>query len=198
MNIAKKYLTGRRNYVSTNRNWVTVKRHLPIVLKPLLVALLGLAVWKFLLVNNGIHFVREAENPLLFLILPLVSFIYVIFASIAVGSVFEEYKTIARSVVGLDLETFLLHRDEQLPILVNILVAAPSIILIALVLLFPYQDTWVGIASVFTVIFVVSTTWIVATELDDYESGIWFKEKVPEDWHKIDIEEYFKDKRKLS
>ena len=196
MRIPKKFLSGRRNFVASNRRWTTIKRHIPIVLKPLGAALGMVIVWQFVFFNNHIGFTKAAENPLLFLVLPLVSFVYVIFASIAVGSVFEEYKTISQSVVRRDLDTFLTHRDEQLPILMHILVGAPSIILVILSMLFHYEDAYIGMATVFAVVFVVTTTWIVSTELDDFEDGIWFKQAIPNEWHEIDIEEYFKAKNK--
>lgn len=174
---------------------MTFKRHFPIILKPFIVALIGVVVWKFAFFDQHISFSKEAENPLLFIILPLVSFIYVIFASNAINSVFREYKIVAKAVVKRDLETFLLHRDEQLPILLHILVAIPSIILVILTGSFYYQDWLVGAFAVFSVIFLVVTTWIVSTELDDFEKSIWFRESIPKSWRTIEVKTYFKEKR---
>ncbi len=184
------------NYVSWNRGWAAIRRHLPVVLKPLVAAGIVSLIWKLALCDNGIKFSKEAENPVLFIIIPLVGFIYVIFASLAVNSVFEEYKTISRSVVKSDLETFLIHRDEQLPIMMHILVGAPSLILILTAMLFGYGSAWAGLFSVFCVSFVVTLIWVIATELDDYRKSIWFKETIPEEWYKIDVQEFFKDKLK--
>ncbi|MDB5165291.1 MAG: hypothetical protein JWM00_181 [Candidatus Saccharibacteria bacterium] len=195
MRISNKLLTNRRNFVSWNRRYVTFRRHLPVVLRPLFLALIGTLLWKFLLYDNHFSFGEAAENPLLFIILPLVSFVYVIFASIAIGSVFDEYKIISRAVVKRDLETFLLHRDEQLPILLHILVAIPSLLLVALSMAFHYSEWGVGAVAVFSVIFIVVTAWIVATELDDFQRSIWFRESTPEEWHEIDVAKYFDEKR---
>jgi hypothetical protein len=193
--IPKKLLSGKPNFVETNRRWTVIKRHLPIITKPLIVGVVGALLWKFIIFDNQLGFTKESENPLLFLILPLVSFVYVIFASIAVGSVFDEYKTISRAVVQNDLDTYLVHRDEQLPILIHILMGAPSILLTVLAMLFHYDNMWIGAVSLFSVIFVVVSTWLVATELDDFKNGIWFKHNIPEDWNTIDVREYFKAKR---
>ena len=152
------------------------------------------ALWKFAFHDNGFVFSKEAENPILFLIMPLVAFIYVIFASIAVESVFSEYKIISKCVVKKDVETFLLYRDEQLPIMMHILVGVPSFILILLSILFNYEDLLVGAVAVFCIAFVVILTWVIATELDDYERSIWFREKIPKEWYEVDIEEYFKER----
>ena len=193
---SKKLLSGKKNYVAWNRSVVTFQRHFPVVAKPFLVSFLLVIAWYFLIYKTNIGFAKDAENPLLFIILPLVSFVYVIFASISINSVFEEYKIISKAVVRRDLDTFLLHRDEQLPILLHILVAIPSILLVVLTLFFHYEDPWVGAAAVFAVSFIIITAWIVGTELDNFEKSIWFKETTPKEWLEIDVEEYFKEKAK--
>jgi len=197
-NIKKPTLKTHRNFIPWNRNWHVVRRHMPVLLKPIVGGVVAVVVWKFLLHDHHIFFGAHLENPLLFLVMPLVAFVYVIFASIAVESVFKEYKTISRCVVKSDLETFLLHRDEQLPIMMHILVGAPSIILVLLAVLFHYNDVYIGIASVFCVVFVVILTWFVVTELDDYEKSIWFREKIPKYWFEVDVEAYFSEQRNNS
>ncbi len=193
-NIPKQLLTNQRNFVSWNRRYTTFRRHLPVVLRPLALAVAGTLFWKFVIYDNNFSLGKEAENPVLFIILPLVSFVYVIFASIAIGSVFDEYKIMSRAVVKKDLETFLLHRDEQLPILLHILVALPSLLLVTLAMFFHYDEWGIGAVAVFSVIFIVSTAWIVATELDDFERSIWFRESIPKEWLEIDVAQYFEDK----
>ncbi len=184
----------KRNFIPWNRNWNTVNRHLPIVFKPLVSGFIMVLIWKYGLYDHGIIFSKQSENPILFMIMPLVAFIYVIFASIAVESVFKEYKIISKCVLQKDLETFLLYRDEQLPIMMHILVGAPSFILIALSMVFNYENLLIGAVAIFSIVFVVVLTWVIATELDDYERSIWFKEKIPKEWYEIDIEEFFKRK----
>ncbi|MDB5260623.1 MAG: hypothetical protein JWN37_854 [Candidatus Nomurabacteria bacterium] len=186
-----------RNYIPWNRKWNVVRRHLPIILKPTAAGLILVIIWKLVLYDNGIFFSKHSENPILFLIMPLVAFIYVIFASVAVESVFSEYKIISKCVVTRDLETFLLYRDEQLPIMMHILVGSPSFILIILSLFFNYDDAIIGAVAIFLITFVVVLTWVISTELDDYERSIWFKEKIPKEWYEIDIESFFKEKSKF-
>lgn len=180
-----------RNYIPWNRNWSTARRHLPIILKPVLFASLALVVWKLLIFDNNINFGHQAENPLIFVVIPMVAFVYVIFASIAVESVFREYKTISRCVVKKDLETFLLHRDEQLPIIMHLLVGAPSVLLVVLIMFLEYTNQLIGFFTVFSVVFVVVLTWVISTELDNYEKSIWFRVKIPKDWYEIDIDDFF-------
>lgn len=186
----------KRNFVSSNRNLTTIKRHAPVILKPLIISLIAVMFWKFVLIDNHISLGEQLENPLLFMVIPLVSFVYVIFASIAIESVFREYKTISRCVVKKDVETFLLHRDEQLPIMMHILIAAPSLILIVIAMLLHYENIAIGYVSVFSVVFTISLAWVISTELDDFEKSIWFREKIPQEWYQINIDTYFSEKKR--
>ncbi|MEO5627919.1 MAG: hypothetical protein ABIQ89_03450 [Candidatus Saccharimonadales bacterium] len=186
----------KQNFIPWNRKWVTFRRHLPVVIKPAVAGLLMVLVWKFVIYDHDLSFAKSAENPLLLMIIPLVGFIYVIFASLAISSVFDEYKTISRCVVKSDLETFLIHRDEQLPIMMHILVGAPSLILVLFAIFFRYEDPYIAVAAIFSVVFMIVITWVIATELDRYEKSIWFKEKIPKDWYEVDVSEYFKSKNK--
>jgi hypothetical protein len=183
------------NFIPWNRKWVTVRRHLPIVLKPLIAGLVLMAAWRLWLYPNGMHFGKESVEPIMLVVLPLVGFMYVIFASVAVGSVFDQYKKVSKCVVRKDLDSFLLYRDEQLPIMMHILVGAPSIILAAFVMLLDYShDTLGGMAGVFAVTFMLVLVWVITTELDDFSKSIWFREKIPTKWYEIDIEKHFNKK----
>jgi hypothetical protein len=188
-------MKGRPNYVRYNRGWVMIRRHLPIILKPLIWAGSLSLIWLLVLKPAGIGFSKEAENPLLFIVLPLVSFIYVIFAGIAISSVFDEYKELSRAVVSKDKAHFLIHRDEQIPIVMHILLWVPSSLLILTTLLFSYANDVVGFFTIFSVVFIVVTAWVVCVDLDDYMKGIWFKERIPKDWIEEDIEKFFNNKK---
>lgn len=185
----------KHNFVAYNRNWVVVRRHAPIVLKPLFVGVALLLVWKHVLDPHKIHFSEPSREPIMLVVLPLVGFMYVIFASVAVASVFDQYKKVSECVIKQDVDTFLLYRDEQLPIMMHILIGAPSILITSLVMLLDYKgDNWAGMVSVFAVPFMLVLVWVIATELDDFSKSIWFREKIPTHWYEIDIEEHFSSK----
>ncbi len=185
----------KTNFVSYNRNWVTVKRHLPIVIKPLIASMIVVAIWRFIFFPNNIYFNKFAAEPIMFIILPLVAFIYVIFAGIATTSVFDQYKMISKCVVKKDLDNFLIYRDEQLPIMMHFLIAVPTLILITFVMLFNFEGhVFIAMATLFSVVFMLVLIWVIAAELDDFKKSIWFKAKIPKEWFEIDIDEYFKNK----
>ena len=184
-------MSVRSNYVRYNRGWITLRRHLPLIIKPLSWSLVLSLVWVLVLHPNKIGFSAESENPLLFIVLPLVSFIYVIFAGIAISSVFEEYKELSKAIVSRDKRSFLIHRDEQLPIIMHILLWVPSGILILMTLLFNYPNTATGLFTVFSISFIITTAWVVCVDLDDYMKSVWFKEKTPKGWLEEDIDKFF-------
>jgi len=150
-------------------------------------------LWRLWLYPNNIHFNELSKEPIMLVVLPLVGFMYVIFASVAVGSVFEQYKRVSKCVIRKDLDNFLLYRDEQLPLMMHILVGAPSVIIAAFVALLDYHhDVMGGMAGVFAVTFMLVLVWVITTELDDFSKSIWFREKIPRKWYEVDIEEHFK------
>ncbi len=186
-----------RNYIPWNRDWVVIRRHLPVVLKPAFLGLVMVAFWRFVLVPLRYHFRPDAGQSLELIVFPLVGFIYVIFASVAVTSVFDQYKAVSKSVVKRDVDTFLLYRDEQLPIMMHILIGAPSVLLTLLLLFYTYLgDEVAGAIMIFAVTFMLSLIWVIATELDDFSKSIWFRERIPKEWYEIDIEEHFRIRSK--
>jgi hypothetical protein len=185
----------KANYVVWNRRWVVFKRHLPIVLKPFVAGIIVMIIWRFIIFRFDLSFSKETENPILFIVITLTAFAYAIFAGYAVNAVLTDYKEISKAVVRDDVDTFLLYRDEQLPILMHLLIGSTSFFIIAFTLLFPYSGAAIGMASNFTVTFILTLVYIIVTELDDYYHSIWFKEKIPSEWYKIDISEHFKKKK---
>lgn len=186
------------NFVRTNRHWVTIKRHLPVIFKPFVVGIAAALFWRFVIYRFNFHFGKEDENALLFVVLALSVFVYAIFAGYAVGTVLGDYKEISKAVVKDDMETFLLYRDEQLPILIHLLVGTSSVFVLIATLVFPYNGILIGMVSNFMVHFLLTLIYIIVIELDDYYHSIWFKEKVPKHWYEVDIEKYFKEKSALT
>lgn len=164
-------------------------RHTGILLAPFVIAAVAAALWRWGLYEHGIYFSQEAETPFLYLIMPLVGFVYVIFASLAVNAVLARYQKLLRSVHRKDMAAYLDHHEQQLPGLMRGLVAVPSIILLLLAALYQYTDVTAGIASVYTVTLVVTLTWLVISELDTVHRRAYFKHITPSHWHKEVAEE---------
>lgn len=159
-------------------------RYTGVLLAPFVVAAIVAVVWRYGLHQHGLYFSQEAETPFLYMIMPLVGFIYVIFASLAVNTALARYQRLLRSVGRNDMNTYLDHHDQQLPGLMRGLVAIPSVILLLLALLYQYADVYAGVLSVYTVTVVVSLTWFVISELDTVHRRTYFKAITPAHWRK--------------
>lgn len=168
-------------------------RYAWVVCVPLFVSTLAVVAWKFLLYDRGLYFNPEAETPILYLIVPPVGFIYVIFASLAVNAVFEKHRRLSRSIVRKDIKAYIEHREQHLPVLMYILIAMPSAILLFLAMTYYYVDFYGGVASVFLVTSVITLTWTVVYELDTSHKRHYSKVSGPDHWRKARSEDYFSD-----
>lgn len=162
-----------------------------LVMKPVLFTLLAVLFWKYALYNNSIFFSKEAENAILFVIIPPVGFMYVIFASIAVNSVFDKFKIISQSVTTKDQATYMKHRDHRLPALMHLLVGVPSAILVALAMLYQYPDLYAGAASVASVVFVIAITWTIIVAFDKHHQKPHGLKSVPVKWRGVEAHDFF-------
>ena len=181
------------NYVLENRHWISVKRHVPVVAKAVAVGIIC-AFIQYVIDYYGLSFKKEAENAILFLPLSFTFFVYVIFAGYAINRVLDESKTVSMAIIKNDIDTFLIYRDEQLPILIHLTLGAVSFVIILFAVFFPFPEETIGIASVFSLLFIMTVLFMVTKELDNYESSIWFRAKTPEEWWQKDIEKHFKSK----
>lgn len=182
------------NFIAYNRGFVVVRRHFPMLAKPIFCAVISLLIWYFLRAH-GVHLNRESEIPLTSAIIPLIGLIYGIKAGLVLNAVWDEYKTLSFAVVKRDKETFLLHRDEQVPIMIHLLLGTMAFTILGLVMIIEYQDFWTGVVSVFVTAFILSLMAVIVVELDDPKQSIWFKEKIPQEWLEIDVNHYFETKK---
>lgn len=175
----------------------SLRRHTMLLLKAALVTLLPLLLW-YQLWSCDIHFGAGDESVIIGASIATLGLAYGIMASVVLSSIWEKYRKVVISVLRRDEETFLCYRDERMPIMIHLLLAALSLPLLVMIALLPYQHMWSGIASVFSVSFILSLYWIVATELEDPTKSPWFAERIPEAWLSTDIDEYFKLANSLS
>ncbi len=171
-------------------------RYIGVVAYPILFGITAATIWSLLLRKNGINFSEEAETPFLYMIMPLTGFVYTIFASLAVSAAFDRYKQLMRSITRKDMASYLEFREQQLPGLMRILVAVPSLVLLFLVFMYKYADPDAGLAAVFLVTLTISQTWVVISELDTVHKRATFKANVPDHWHEHTADSFFTEASK--
>ncbi len=182
-----------RYFVESNRGWTVARRHAPVVLRAVAAGVAAMLFWRFVIDPNGWHLGEKSLEPLMFVVIVVAAFIYSLLLGVIVTSVYDQYRAVSKSVVTNDVDTFLVYRDEQVPILMHLLVGAISVVILAGALLIDYQGEVVtGMLSTFFVAFMLAMGWSVTNELDNFDRSIWFKVNIPERWYTIDIKEHFK------
>ena len=174
------------------RRWRSFKKHAWLLLQPFALAGLACAAWWALLYRREIHLPKEDEGPLLMGTFLFLSVAYGITVATTFESVWEKYQTVVKSVLTRDERTFLVYRDERIPIVIHLLILSFSLPLMAMVALVEYHAAATGFLAVFATSFVLSLYWVVVVELQDPSQSLWFAERIPKDWLTADIDEYFK------
>ena len=173
------------------RKWRSFRQHLMFIMQPICVASVGVFVW-LLLWNSGIHFSHADEAVLSGAIIPVLGIAFSILAAAILPVILAKYAEITKSVLRRDKDTFLLYRDERLPIIVHLVLGALAVALITMVMLVEYHEKYCGFCSVFVVTFCISLYLFVAAELQDPTESVWFAERIPSDWLTADVDEHFK------
>lgn len=173
----------------TGRQWRSFKRHAFLVCRAFVTALIPVILWRVLR-SNEYHFVRADESAIGFAI-ATVGVAYGIIAALVLQAVWEKYRKVVIAVFDRDKRTFLMYRDERMPIMIHILLAALSFPLLLLVVMLDYENIFSGIASVFSVSFMIVLYWIIATELENPAKSPWFAERIPKEWLAEDVDKFF-------
>ncbi len=173
------------------RKYLAIKRHLILLLKPLVFSSILTLLW-YQLWLHGIHFPRRDEAVLTGAIVMTLGVAFSLTAAVVLGAVWNQYRQIVVSVIRRDRDTFLMYRDERIPILLHLLLGAFSVPLVVIIGLLDYANIWSGLCSIFIAAFIISLYWVVATELDNPAKSIWFAGRVPKEWLAIDVDTHFK------
>ncbi len=149
------------------------------------------AVWYATWIH-GIHFAEDDKDVIIGAIVTTLGVTYGLLVAWVLSAIWEKYRKIVVSVLEKDKHTFLLYRDERMPIVFHLLVAAVSIPLVGMIGMIAYKHALTGAVSVFAVSVVLTLFWRIAAELEDPTKHGWFAERIQPDWLTEDVDEYFK------
>jgi hypothetical protein len=169
------------------RRWRSFKRHSWFILPPLAVACAAAGVW-YLAQAAGLSFSKEDESILIGAVVTTLGVAYAITVTLILGTVWERYQKVVLCILKRDRETFLCYRDERIPVIMYLLIAALSLPLLVIVGGLQYSHVWAGFASVFSVTFVLVLYWHVIVNLQNPLKSVWLAERVPEAWVTADID----------
>jgi len=181
------------NPYSPARILIVIKRHVPMVLKPAIFAIIMLGLWD-LLRHHGIFFTTGSELPFTTFGAAFLAIAYGILATLVISSIWDDYKKVSFTLIQNDKKTFLLYRDERMPIMIHLLLGILSFFLLAFAMMTQWNDGYAGGFTIFSIAFIIALFFFVAIELNDPKQSIWFKERIPAEWLAADIDEIIKNK----
>lgn len=125
-------------------------------------------------------------------VLPAIGILYgILLTSIAVFTVWGEYKAMRTAVKRYDLDTFMDLRDEELSALIRYGLIAPiSFAFLSGFLVLKYSSPKTGGTIVFSVAFFLTLMYVVVRAIDDPCSGLWHIKGIPDEWLEIDPKAY--------
>jgi hypothetical protein len=172
------------------RRWRAFKRHARLVLWTFVLAALATAAWYGIWIR-GYHLAEDDKDIIIGAIVTTLGVTYGILYSWVLGVIWEKYRKTVIAVLEQDQHTFLLYRDERMPILFHLLIGAVSLPLWGMIGMIAYKHVLTGALSVFAISVVLVLFWRIAVELENPSKGGWFLERIPTEWLTIDVDNYF-------
>jgi hypothetical protein len=182
-------LSRKNDFVRKQRSF---ERHFVFALQPPATAAILTAIWQYVFWAHEIHFPKSDEMVLIGAVIGVIGIAFSVVAGVVLTMTLDKYRKISMSVMQRDKETFLMYRDERLPIIMYILLGTLSACLIALMMLIEYSDVRWGDFAVFVVTCAISTYFFVARELENPAKSPWFAERIPPNWLEEDVDAHFR------
>jgi hypothetical protein len=172
------------------RKWRAFKRHARLVLWTVLCATFATAGW-YEVWTHGYHLAEDDKDIIIGAIVTTLGLTYGILYSWVLGVTWEKYRKTVIAVLEKDKHTFLLYRDERMPILFHLLIGSVSLPLWGMIGVIAYKHVLTGAMSVFAISIVLVLFWRIAVELENPSKGGWFLERIDPEWLTVDVDEYF-------
>jgi membrane protein YqaA with SNARE-associated domain len=173
------------------RKWRSFKRHALLLLKTFSFASATTFLWYEAWVR-GYHFSEDDKDALIGAIITTLGVTYGILVAWLLSVIMEKYGKVVICVLEKDKHTFLLYRDERIPIVFHLLIASVSVPLVGMIGMIAFKHVLTGTISVFAVSFILSLIWLIADQLENPSKGGWFRERIPQDWFDEDVDDFFK------
>jgi hypothetical protein len=160
-----------------------LRQHVRMIVVPAVVSLsLAIGLWYGIFFRLGLGLLESDESVFTDAIIPTLAMFHAIVAGGVLNKVWEEYKIVRHCVKTKDKDTFMKCRDDRIPLAIHLLLGSLSLIIMALVMMLHYDSAGAGIASTFSVAFVLTLYWEVATNLDNPFKGAWYVNQIPKEW----------------
>ena len=173
-----------------HRRLLALRKHLGLLAAANVPALVASVLWS-LAYAHDLHFPKEDEGIVTGAAIMMLAVAYSITTTLVFTSVWERYQKVVVCILKKDQATFMLYRDERIPLVIYMLIAALSVPLLVMIGGLEYHSAVAGFMAVYSVAFVLSLYWVVIVELQTPVGSVWLAERIPADWLKQDVDEFF-------
>lgn len=169
----KKIFAGFDSYLQTIR----------LIITPLILAAPAVIIWHYLY-TNGWHSTRQADEPIVNAILPLLGTIHVFIAGFMMLHESDDIRKIRRALKDNDEATFIEIAEDSIPTPMKYILFTSANFIQGWTISLNYDLYWTGFASVLSVGYMLSLIWEIISDFDDPVNGVWVIKGVPEEWIK--------------
>lgn len=163
-----------------------------MLVKPIPLAILAPIFWYFIIYKNGIHFAEGGETVGIWI--SMFGILYGLLIAKIFTTVWDEYKRMGTAVKRFDLDTFIDLRDEEVSPLVHTLMIVLSVSVLLAFMLIRYDHVLTSFVFISSTAYLFSLIYLVILEIDDPCAGIWYIDDIPEEWLKVDIKKFRKER----
>jgi hypothetical protein len=152
---------------------------------PMVLAAPAVAIWHFLF-THGWHSSREADEPIVNAILPLIGSAYVFLAGFLFYRATLDMRDMKQALRHKDQpgskERFLAVAEDRIPMPLKYVLFSAAVVIECWTISLYYAAYWTGFASVYSVGYMLALIWEVIADFDDPIHGVCVIKEVPEDW----------------
>lgn len=156
-----------------------------MVVGPVFLAAPAVLIWH-LLYGRGWHSTREADEPIVNAILPLIGSAYVFLAGFLFYRETGDLRDMKQAVRDRDRpgskERFLAIAEDRIPLPMKYVLFTAALLIQGWTISLHYELYWTGFAAVYSIGYVLSLIWEVIADFDDPFHGVWVIKGVPEEW----------------
>ena len=156
-----------------------------MVVTPLVLAAPWVLLWHLLFVK-GWHSSRDADEPIINAILPLIGSAHVFLASFLFFKETDDIREMKHAVRDCDKpgskERFLAIAEDRIPLPLRYIQFTTAAVVLGWTMSLYYASYWTGFASVYSVGYVLGLIAEVIADFDDPFHGVWVIKGAPEDW----------------
>jgi hypothetical protein len=184
-----KHMTALSRKNDPMRRLKSFWRHFTLSIQALALSIGAVIAWSAVR-NADIHFSREDD----IFITCLFGGMFIAW-SVMTGCLFnmvnEKHRKIVQSILMNEERTFMIYRDERMPIVMHMFLGATSISMLILAAGMDFNSYWTGVISISILTFCLSIFWLIIAQLDNPALSPWFMERIPKRWLTQSVDEHF-------